>query len=241
MSIVLPTSKIKAGQTNPKRLLIYSKPKTGKTTAFAGLENNLILDLENGSDYVDALKVKINSLQELLDTGKAIKEAGKPYKYVTVDTVTALETMIMPLAVKLYKNTPMGKGFQGDNVTVLPNGAGYLYIREAFFQVLDFIDTLAPHIILSGHIKDKVVDDKGEMVMSANIDLTGKIKSLICANADAIGYMYRKGNKTILSFKTNEEVTCGARPEHLRNEEIVVTEMIDGALNTSWDKVFINN
>jgi len=241
MSIVLPTSKVKASQVNPKRLLIYSKPKTGKTTAFAGLENNLIIDLENGSDYVDALKIKVNSLQELLDAGKAIKEAGKPYKYITIDTVTALESMIMPLAIKLYKNTPMGKSFNGDTVSTLPNGAGYLYIREAFFQVLDFIDTLAPHIILSGHIKDKVVDDKGEMVMSANIDLTGKIKSLICANADAIGYMYRKGNKTILSFKTSEEVTCGARPDHLRNQEIVITDSESGVLTTSWDKVFINN
>lgn len=239
MSIVLPTKKVKAERVNPKRIVIYSKPKTGKTTAYAGLEDNLILDLENGADYVEALKVKVSSLQELLDTGKAIKAAGNPYKFITVDTVTALEDMIMPLAIKLYRQTPMGKNFDGDNVTTLPNGAGYLYIRQAFFQVLDFIDTLAPTIILSGHIKDKVVDDKGEMVMSANIDLTGKIKSLICANADAIGYMYRKGNKTILSFKTNEEVTCGARPEHLRNEEIVITEMIDGELKTSWEKVFI--
>jgi hypothetical protein len=241
MSIVLPTSKVKAERVNPKRIVIYSKPKTGKTTAYAGLEDNLIIDLENGSDFVNALKVKVSSLQELLDTGKAIKAAGNPYKFVTVDTVTALEDMIMPLAIKLYRQTPMGKNFDGDTVTTLPNGAGYLYIRQAFFQVLDFIDTLAPTIILSGHIKDKVVDDKGEMVMSANIDLTGKIKSLICANADAIGYMYRKGNKTILSFKTNDDVTCGARPEHLRNEEIVITEMIDGELKTSWEKVFINN
>jgi hypothetical protein len=239
MSIVLPTKKVKAERLNPKRIVIYSKPKTGKTTAYAGLDDNLIIDLENGSDFVDALKVKVSSLQELLDTGKAIKAAGNPYKFITVDTVTALEDMIMPLAIKLYKQTPMGKNFDGDTVTTLPNGAGYLYIRQAFFQVLDFIDTLAPTIILSGHIKDKVVDDKGEMVMSANIDLTGKIKSLICANADAIGYMYRKGNKTILSFKTNEEVTCGARPEHLRNEEIVITEMTDGVLTTSWEKVFI--
>lgn len=239
MSIVLPTQKIKGERVNPKRIVIYSKPKTGKTTAYAGLENNLILDLENGTDYVDALKVKINNLQELLDTGKAIKEAGCPYKFVTIDTVTALEDMIMPLAVKLYKQTAMGKNFDGTSVITLPNGAGYLYIRQAFFQVLDFIDTLAPHIILSGHIKDKQVDDKGELVMSANIDLTGKIKSLICANADAIGYMYRKGNKTFLSFKTNEEVTCGARPEHLRNEEIVITEMVDGVLTTTWDKVFV--
>jgi len=239
MSIVLPTKKVKAERVNPKRLIIYSKPKTGKTTAYAGLEDNLIIDLENGADYVEALKVKVNSLQELLDTGKAIKAAGNPYKYITIDTVTALEDMIMPLAIKLYRQTPMGKNYDGDNVTTLPNGAGYLYIRQAFFQVLDFIDTLAPTIILSGHIKDKVVDDKGEMVMSANIDLTGKIKSLICANADAIGYMYRKGNQTILSFKTNEEVTCGARPEHLRNEEIVISEMIDGVLKTSWEKVFV--
>jgi hypothetical protein len=240
MSIILPTTKVKATRMNPKRLVIYSKPKTGKTTAYAGLDNNLILDLENGCEYVEALKITISSLSELQEAGKAIKEAGKPYKYVTVDTVTALEEMIMPLAVKLYRNTAMGKNFDGDNVTTLANGAGYLYIRQAFFQVIDFIDTLAPHIILSGHIKDKVVDDKGEMVMSANIDLTGKIKSLICANADAIGYMYRKGNKTILSFKTNDEVTCGARPEHLRNEEIVISEMNEKSeLTFHWDKIYV--
>jgi hypothetical protein len=239
MSIVLPTKKASIERINPKRLIIYSKPKAGKTTAYSLLEDNLILDLENGADYVEALKIKINSLQELLEAGKAIKEAGCPYKYVTVDTVTALEDMIMPLAIKLYKQTSMGKNYDGDNVLSLANGAGYLYLRQAFFQVLDFIDTLAPHIILSGHIKDKQVDDKGEMVMAANIDLTGKIKSLICANADAIGYMFRKGNQTILSFKTTDEVTCGARPQHLQSEEIVLSEMNDkGEIVSHWDKVY---
>ena len=238
MGIVLPTKKVKADRVNPKRLIIYSKPKTGKTSAFAGLDGNLIIDLENGADYVEAIKVKANNLQELKEIGKAIKEANYPYKYVTIDTVTALEDMVMPLAINLYKQTPMGKNYSGDSILTLPNGAGYLYVRQAFFQVLDFIDTLAPQIILSGHIKDKQVDDKGEMVMSANIDLTGKIKSLICANADAIGYMFRKGEQTILNFKTNEEVTCGARPEHLRNEEIVISEMVNGELMTHWEKVY---
>jgi hypothetical protein len=238
MGIVLPTKKVKADRVNPKRLIIYSKPKTGKTSAFAGLEGNLIIDLENGADYVEAIKVKANNLQELKEIGKAIKEADYPYKYVTIDTVTALEDMVMPLAINLYKQTSMGKNYSGDSILTLPNGAGYLYVRQAFFQVLDFIDTLAPQIILSGHIKDKQVDDKGEMVMSANIDLTGKIKSLICANADAIGYMFRRGEQTILSFKTNEEVTCGARPEHLRNEEIVISEMVNGELITHWEKVY---
>jgi hypothetical protein len=237
--LVLPTKKVSATRVNPKRLIVYSKPKTGKTTAFAGLDNNLIIDLENGTDYVDALKIKANNLKELLEIGKQVIAAGKPYKFITIDTVTALEEMVAPLAVKKYRATPMGKNFDGDNVITLPNGAGYLYIREAFFDILNYVDTLAEHVILSGHIKDKQVDDKGEMVMSANIDLTGKIKSLICANADAIGYMFRKGNKVILSFKTNEETTCGARPDHLRNAEIVLSEVDDkGDVVTHWDEVY---
>jgi hypothetical protein len=116
MSIVLPTKKVKAERQNPKRMIIYSKPKTGKTTAYAGLDDNLILDLESGSDYVEALKIKVNTLQELLDAGKAIKAAGNPYKYVTVDTVTALEDMIQPLAVKLYRATPKPNGPISSNI-----------------------------------------------------------------------------------------------------------------------------
>jgi hypothetical protein len=234
----LPTQLIKADQINPKRLIIYSKPKTGKTTAYAGLENNLIIDTEDGSGYVNALKIKISSLEELAIAGEKIKAAGYPYKYVTIDTVTVLEDMCLTKALKLYKNTPMGASFKGDNVLKLPNGAGYMYLREAFFQVLDYIDKLAPHIILSGHLKDKQVDDNGQLVQAAAINLTGKIAGLICSKADAIGYMFRDGNKTILTFKAMDEITCGARPEHLKNKEIVLAEEINGEYKTYWDKIY---
>jgi hypothetical protein len=51
--------------------------------------------------------------------------------------------------------------------------------------------------------------------------------------------MFRKGNKVILSFKTNEETTCGARPDHLRNAEIVLSEVNDkGEVVTHWDEVY---
>lgn len=239
LEMVLPTKKVEASRINPKRLVIYSKPKTGKTTAFANLDDNLLIDLENGSDFVDALKIKANNLSELREIGSKIVEAGYPYKYITIDTVTVLEDMVKPLALRNYKNTSMGKNFKEDDVLKLANGAGYFYLREAFFQVLGYIDTLAPHIILSGHIKDKVVDDQGVQVQAANIDLTGKIKSLICANADAIGYMYRMGNQTIISFRPNDEVTCGARPEHLKNQDIVIMESDEGGnLTTYWDKIY---
>lgn len=241
VELVLPTKKVAASRKNPKRLIIYSKPKVGKTTALAGLDNCLILDMENGSDFTDALKVKINNLSDLRAYGTKIIEAGKPYKYIAVDTVTAMEDMVKPLALKLYRETPMGRSFTGDNILTLPNGAGYGYLREAFFNVLDYIDTLADNIILLGHLKDRQIEIKGKEVNAADVDLTGKIKSLICANADAIAYMTREdNNKTVLNFQTSDTIICGARPDHLKNQQIVISEIQeDGSLKTNWDKIYI--
>jgi hypothetical protein len=239
--IELPTKKVLATRANPKRLVIYSKPKAGKTSALALLDDCLLLDFEKGSDYVDAMKLKIDSLQGLKEVGAEIVKAGKPYKYIAVDTVTALEELCLGYATQLYQNTPMGKTFAGDNVLKLPNGAGYLYLREAFFKILDYIETLVPDdgsIILLGHLKDKNIEVAGKEVSAVDLDLTGKIKALVCAKADAIGLLSRKGNQVILNFKTSDEITCGARPDHLKNQEIILTESIDGNLVASWDKVF---
>jgi hypothetical protein len=107
---MLPTQKIPITRDNPKRLVIYSKPKAGKTTALSMLDNNLILDFENGSDYVEALKIKIPTLAYLKEVGEEIKKAGKPYKYISIDTVTALQDMCLGLAKNLYMNTPKNHG-----------------------------------------------------------------------------------------------------------------------------------
>lgn len=239
--IQLPTQKIAPVRANPKRMVIYSKPKAGKTSALALLDNCLILDFENGSDYVEALKLKVDSLSTLKAVGQEIVKAGKPYKYIAVDTVTALEEMCLSYAKTLYMETPMGKNFNGDSVLKLPNGAGYLYLREAFFKILDYIETLVPEdgsLILLGHLKDKMLETNGKEVSAVDLDLSGKIKSIVCAKADAIGLLSRKADKVTLNFKTSEEVTCGARPDHLKNQEITLTEMVDNKLVGHWDKVY---
>jgi len=127
--IELPKTKIPAETQDPKYLILFGLPKVGKTTALASLENNLILDFENGSSYVDALKVKINSLKDLNEVCKAIKDAGKPYKFITIDTITAVEEMAKPLAIKLYQNSPMFSDRYADvkNPAELPNGSGYTF------------------------------------------------------------------------------------------------------------------
>jgi len=126
----LPKEKVKASRKSPKNMIIYGPPKIGKTTMLSLLNNCLIIDLEDGSDMVDALKIKANSLADLQKIGTEIIKAGKPYKYVAIDTISKLEEWCEGYAKAIYKKTPMGKNFDSKNenlsVLSLPNGAGYL-------------------------------------------------------------------------------------------------------------------
>jgi hypothetical protein len=245
--IVLPTKKVKAITQSPKNMIIFSKPKVGKTTLLSQLENCLIIDLEDGSDYVDALKVKASSVADIKQIGEAIVKAGNPYKYIALDTITALETICIPYAEQLYSKSPMGatwfeKGkLKYGNILNMPNGAGYPWLRQAFEKVIAYVKTLAPHVILVGHIKDVLLEKNGAEFSALDLDLTGKLKRISTSQSDAVGYLYRKKNQNILSFVTSDEISCGARPEHLRNKEIVISEINeDGSIQTNWDKVYID-
>lgn len=254
--IKLPEQPVKAAHKSPKNLIIFSKPKVGKTELLAQLPNCLILDLEDGSDYVDALKIKASSVQDIEDIGKEIIAQGNPYDYVAIDTMTALEKLCIPYAEVIYSRTPMGKNwFKKDakgkllpqsgkimygSIINLPNGAGYMYLREAFAKMISFIKTWAPRIIEVCHVKDILLDKDGSEFSVMDLNLTGNIKRTTAAQSDAIGYLYRKGNQNILSFKTSGDTTAGARPKHLSNAEIVISEMKDNELVTYWDKVYID-
>lgn len=240
MTIELPTKKVEASTKSPELLIIFSAPKTGKTTLVADLDNNLIIDLEKGSNFVDAMKIQVSSYQELNDVCEEIKKQGKPYRYITLDTATTLEDMCMGLALKLYQLTPMGKTYTGD-ILSLPNGAGYKYLRDAFQMMIDKVRACAERVILLGHVKDKSIEKNGKEVVAKELALTGKLASITCAYADAIGFLYRENNKCIITFETMNELTCGARPAHLRNASFTLSEQdAQGKTTTHWDRIFID-
>lgn len=215
-----------------------------KSTIASMLNNNLIIDLENGYDYLEALVIKANSVDDLSQIARSISDKNKEiegyfYKYITIDNATRLEELILPLATRLYQDTPMGKGYNGD-VRKLPNGAGYLYMREAFFKVISMFRTLAPHLIVIAHSSDKLINKEGKELNEMSIDLTGKIARLIAADADAVAYLYRKKNQTIMNFNGGEDLIVEARQEHLRGKEIVIAESDDNNVITAyWERIFI--
>jgi len=230
----LPKAKVKASRKSPKNMIIYGAPKIGKTTVLSQLDNCLILDLEDGSDMVDALKVKANNLKELQAIGAAIMKEGRPYKYIAVDTISKLEEWCEVYAKQIYMRTPMGKNFEKNNpgasVLSLPNGAGYLYLRMAYKEWIDKLNKLADHVILVGHLKDKMLEKKGKEVAVKDLDLTGKIKQITCTNSDAIGYIYREGENTMISFDSLDDIAAGTRCAHLKGK----------AMPLEWSKIFID-
>ena len=244
--IVLPTEKVKAKVSNPRFLIIFGKPKSGKTTIVSELENNLIIDLEGGSQFLDALSVQARNVADLGEIAAAIRQKNKEcngffYKHITIDNATRLEEMTLSYALTLYNQTPMGKSYRGD-VRMLPNGAGWFYIRQAVRKVIDMFRELCEEFILVGHTKDKLVNKEGEELSEMQLDLAGILSDIICGEADAIGYVYRKKNQTLISFQGGENNIVEARAPHLRGKTVVIAESDEsGKITTDWNKIYLPN
>lgn len=233
----LPTTKTPATRKSPRYLLIYGPPKVGKTTILSSLDNNLIIDLENGTDFIEALKVNPKTIDEYRQLCTAIcSQTPRPYPYVSIDTIDKLEEWAEDLATINYKSSAIGKNFMGKSVLSLPNGAGYLHLRDAFTELVQLAYPLARSVIFVGHVRDKLLETQGREVSAKDLNLTGKVRTMMCSLVDAIGYVTRdkEGNLGI-NFKTSELIACGSRCQHLLGQSF----WFEGN-KFDWSKIFID-
>lgn len=244
MAVFLPKQKIQAKVENPKFMLLFGKPKMGKTTIVAALEDNLIIDMEGGSLYMEAMSVQARTVAELGEIATAltqeIQATGKfPYNTITLDSGTKLEEIVKPFALQLYQATPMGKNYK-DDILKLPNGAGYMYVREAFEKVLDMFKNLCENLILICHVKDSMINKDGKEMSEMTIDLSGKLGRIVSSQADAIGYVYRNKNKTMLNFNGGGDCIVEARAPHLRGKEFIVAESDENNnVKVDWKQIYL--
>ena len=239
-TITLPTrnNPVAAKRIGPKILILYSLPKVGKTSQLvelAKVQDTLIIDLEQGTETYSTTAVQANSFTEIGDVVSQIMKvggenaaAGKkgmdlfPYKFLALDTLDKLEDLAEAYATTKYKNSTIGKSFKGDSVLELANGGGYYYLRNAVVEMVDTLSSICPYLILIVHVKEKLMLDKNNMDVKVNdISLTGKLSSIVCAKADAIGYMYRnpKGELRV-SFQTFDGAVMGARQQYLAGKDM---------------------
>ena len=244
--LILPKEKNKPKVNNPRFLILFGRPKSGKTTLLSKLDNCLIVDLEGGSEFLEALSIQARTIEDLGNISRAISEeiattGKKPYKYIAIDNATRLEEMCLGYAKVLYRQTPMGKSYNGDDIRTLPNGSGYMYLRMAVRKVIDMFRNLCDNFILIGHTKEKMINKEGEELSEMALDLVGKLGDIVCGEADAVGYVYRKKNETIISFEGGDNSVREARAPHLRGKKIVIAESDENNnINVHWDKIYLD-
>ena len=266
--IELPTERRPIQQYNPRLLVLFGKPKSGKSTLMASLDNNLIIDLEDGYKALSVMSVVAKDAYVLFDVKKALAEAmekngGKyPYKFITIDNATRLEEIALPYAAAMYRKTTMGaswgllkdprtgltkKDEKGKNVVdpnadvrLLPQGAGYLYLRKAVRELIDMFKPFCETLILVAHVKDRQINKNGKEMSEMAVDLAGKLGDIICGEADAIGYIYRDGKNTVVSFEGGDNTIREARPIHLRGKSFIVATSDDSNnVNVDMSKLFL--
>lgn len=267
--IELPTERSVVTNYNPKLLIIGGRPKVGKSSLIASIDDNLIIDLEDGYRALPVMKVQARTVKDLEEIKAAILAKGKelkkaPYRFITIDNATRLEEMSIVLANEFYRQTPMGAqwGLLKDakgmpvkdpktgktmpdpkaDVRQLPQGSGYMYLRKAIRYLIDMYKPLCETLILVTHIKDKQIRVNNEEMSEMSIDLAGKTGDIVCGEADAIGMVYRQGNKTYVTFEGGDNTIREARCPHLRGKKILVAESNDNnEVIFDASKLFINN
>jgi hypothetical protein len=208
----LPTEKTPAVRKSPRLLTLFGQSKVGKTTTLATLDNCLIIDTEQGTDMIDALKVTANSLQDVMATIKALREAPGQYDYIAIDTIDNIvhwmeEFVCQQEGVKTIGDLEFGKG--------------YAIVRDNVMKIISQVKPLANKgFILIGHRKKTLIATESDIkVNTSSLDLSGKLKNFIMADSDAIGYVFRDAEGALkVSFVADDETEAGARCGHLRGQ-----------------------
>lgn len=211
--MALKKVKRKAISQDPKVMLLYGAPKVGKTTALSQLDNCLIIDTEQGANMLDGYIEQVNTREDLIVLLQQAQE-GHDYKYVALDTIDKIaewaeEAVCREETVEAIQDLAFGKGFG--------------MVREKVLNTIKAMKKIFPHVIIIGHRKwARAIVDSKAIVEPESLDLTGKLKNMLMADCDAIGYIYRddEKKKLMVSFKANEALEAGSRSPHLRGKEM---------------------
>ena len=204
----LPTQVIKSKTVNPSLLTVFGQSKVGKTTMLSKLNNCLIIDIEKGTKYVDALKVQVNNSAELKNTVKALKgDEGTVYDYLALDTIDNVVS---------WFEKDVARDNNVDSFAKIPFGDGYNQVRTRVMNMITALMDCCDHVIIIGHRKKTIIGNESVEVNVSSLDLSGKLKNYVMAKSDAIGFVYRDEEGHLkISFEASDEIEAGTRLPHL--------------------------
>tara|TARA_R100001594_G_scaffold2143_1_gene8753 strand:+ start:4122 stop:4787 length:666 start_codon:yes stop_codon:yes gene_type:complete len=216
--MTLKKVKRKPVSVNPGILLLYGAPKVGKTTMLSKLDNCLIIDTEQGGNMLEGYFHSVNSKEELLQFYADATE-GHEYKYFALDTIDKIVT---------WTEKDVCREYDIESINDLPFGKGFGLVRERVMNNIKKLSSLCENLILIGHRKTASPIDNSTAIEPESLDISGKLKNMIMAQADGIGYMFREEDKLMVSFESGKALEAGSRCDHLRGK----------VMEFDWNKIY---
>jgi|LSQA01.1.fsa_nt_gi hypothetical protein len=222
---------------NPRFMVLYGEPKTGKSTICSKLDGALIIDLAEEYEFLDAMKVQVGSFEELKAVMEEIIISKRHFPYIVIDNATVLYEYVKPYALKMYKSTAAGKHYNGA-LEDIPFGGNYHWPKMAFMMCIQALKKLTETLILVGHVRDESGENERALTKTS-IDLVGQLRNEVLGTADTIALLYRRGNENVLDFAGKSNYIAQSRLPRLRGKEIVVAVSDErGNIKCNWDEIF---
>lgn len=219
-----------------KYILIYGKPKTGKTTLASKFPKNLLLAFEKGYNAIDNIYVQdINNWSEFKQVLRQLKrpEVQEQYHTITIDTTT--------IAYEMCENYICQQNAV-QSISDIPWGGGYAATKKEFESCLRQITMLGYGLVLISHIetrKEKTTDDSEIEILAPS--MPKRCYEVVNQIVDIIGYIATEwddvGNsQRYLYTRQTPTVMAGSRFPYLSPKiKLGYNELVD-AINNAIDK-----
>ena len=219
-----------------KYILIYGKPKTGKTTLASKFPKNLLLAFEKGYNAIDNIYVQdINNWSDFKQVLRQLKrpEVQAQYHTITIDTAT--------IAYEMCENYICQQN-SVQSISDIPWGGGYAATKKEFETCLRQITMLGYGLVLISHIetrKEKNSDDTEIEILAPS--MPKRCYEVVNQIVDIIGYIATEwddvgGSERYLYTRQTPTVMAGSRFKYLAPKIKLGDEELVAAINEAIDK-----
>ncbi len=219
-----------------KYILIYGKPKCGKTTLASHFPKNLLIAFEKGYNAIDGIRaVDINTWADFKLVLRQLKkpEARAMYDTITIDTAT--------IAYEMCEQYICAQNAV-QSIADIPWGQGYSATKREFETCLRQITMLGYGLVLISHIetrKEKTSDDSEIEILAPS--MPKRCYEVVNQIVDIIGYIATEwdevGNsQRWLYTRQTPTVMAGSRFPYLSPKIKLGYNELVAAINEAIDK-----
>ena len=185
----------KESELGKQIILVYGRPKIGKSTLCSKFDKALFLATEPGLNQLEVFKVNVTSWKGFMEACKEISEGNHEFKTIVIDTIDNL----IPL-IQAYVEEVNEVDYIGD----IPHGKGWFLATQELRRVLTKLAMLPYGLILVSHSKQEEIETKTKKYNRFTIDLSGKNQNAVLNLMDIILFMdsEMKGGEEIGVMRT---------------------------------------